>query len=588
MRHTNPLLALLGIAFHGGMVFVLPLIVGFVASLFLDVSEVAETSLGLAIGAAVVVGPVFVALVAGITFKVAQELRFFREKGSLNAVVLLGVVHRHLAIVTPSGYFVLVTGVIFVLLALGFQWASLGVLAVISLVLFYWVVGASVFLSAFMVRTFAWGMGRRQSGIRREMSPAVVQTGDAVEERFHLTRVPVFPGYRLLVQDELPERLDTESRYIANPSASRETLTLAGLLRRTPRGQYRVGPARIQYQDAMGLTRVAVASLATAELTVLPRIRSVRVVEPPRSLDEEPDVLTIRHRFANEDFFRFRAYVPGDDTRRIHWKLSMRAGRLQVRLPESREISHRRIVLAVDTCLRRANMRVAPVLGELLDSLIQAWVSLADEMVRDGEHVTLVSAVPGEKGPAVEKMECRRGAGSPWLEFGARVTWQSRLDLAQLFDEADEGDDLVVISSRFDSPPPGALPGKRVTWIYLAPEDVLGAAPPGWLHRWVGEGNANTLGILKRLFLLPHAAGSTLNGPIRRTYEFVRTLDRDNRLVVARRLAVRSSRKVMALLMGRGDAVYRMEVGPRHYVLRGMRGLARSSGGARVRGRGVA
>jgi len=583
VRRANPVLALLGIGFHGGMMFLLPLVVGFVASLILEVSEVAETSLGLAVGAALVVGPVFVALISGVTFKVVQEARFFLDRGGLDLVTLLDVVHRHLAIVTPSGYGVLVTGTIFVLLSLGFQWASLGVLAVVSLVLFYWVVGASVFLSAFMVRTFSWGMGRSQAGIRREMTPAVVASGYAVEERFHLTRVPIFPGYRLLIHDELPRRLQTESRYIATPRAARETVTLAGLLRRTPRGRYRVGPARIQYQDALGLTRVAVASLATAELTVLPRVRPVRVVEPPRSLDEEPDLLTIRHRFASEDYYKFRSYVPGDDTRRIHWKLSMRAGRLQVRLPEAKEISHRRIVLALDTCLRRANLRVKPVLGELLDALVQAWVSLADEMVRDGEHVTLVSAVLGSEGPEVERMPCRRGAGSPWLEFGARVGWQSRFELEDLFDEDDDAD-LVVLSSRFDSPPPRPLPGRRVTWIYLAPEDVLGDKPPDWLHRWVGEGNAHTLGVLRRLFLLPHAAGSSLNGPIRRTYDFLRTLDHDNRLVVARRLAVRNSRRVLAMLQSRAAAVYRMEVGPAHYVLRGLKGLS-SRGG---QGRGAA
>jgi uncharacterized protein (DUF58 family) len=574
LKRTHPLLAVVGILFHGGMMFLLPLMVGFVASLFMEVSEVAETALGLALGALVVVGPAFLAMVAGVFFKVVQEARFFWDKGRLDPLMLLEVVHRHMSVVTLTGYAVLVTGIVFVLLALQFQWASLGVLAVLSLLLFYWVVGASVFLSAFMVRTFAWGMGRRRSGIRRELSPAVVQTGELVEERFHLTRVPIFPGFRLLIHDRLPGRLDTESRYIATPAATRETVTVSGLLRRTPRGRYRTGAARIQYEDALGLTRVAVASMATAELTVLPRVRTVRVVEPPRSLDENPDILTIRHREANEDYYNFRAYVPGDDTRHIHWKLSMRAGRLQVRLPESREISRRKVVLALDTRLQRANLRVKPALSEILDALVQAWVSLADEMVRDGEHVTLVSSVAGDEGPEVEQMACRRGGGSPWLELGARVTWQSRHDLADLFEGVDEETaDLVVLSSRFDAPPPQALPGKRVTWIYLAPEDVLGEKPPSALHRWVGEGNANALGILKRLLVLPYSAGSTLNSPIWRSYEFLRTLDRDSRLVLARRLAVRSSRRVLAALMGRPDSVYRMEVGPRHYVLRGLKGL---------------
>ena len=571
MRRTHPALAVVGIFFHGGMMFLLPLIVGLVASMLLDVSEVAETSLGLAIGAAVVVGPAFLAILAGVGFKTLQELSFLRQQRTLNAATFVVSLHRHLALITLQGYAVLGTGLLLVILSLGFQWASLGVLAVLSLVLFYWVVGASVLLSAFMVRTFRWGMDRRRSGIRREMAPAVVSTGEAVEERFHLTKVPVFPGYRLLIHDRLPARLDTESRYVATPSASRETVTLAGLVRRTPRGRYRAGPATIQYQDALGLTRVAVASLATAELTVLPRVRPVRIIDPPRSVDESPDLLTIRHRFASEDYYRFRAYVPGDDTRRIHWKLSMRAGRLQVRLPESKEISHRKIVLALDSYLPRNAYRARPVMGNLLDALVEAWVSLTDGLVRDGEQVTLVTAAPGPGGgPVVERYRCKRGTGAPWRELG----WQPWVDLAQLFaDEDEDVADLVVLSSRFASPPPGPLPGRRVTWIYLPPEAVLDPPPPGWFDRWMGEGRRDPLHVLRRMALLPHTAGSTLNGPIRRSYDFLKILNRDSQVRVARRHAVVASHRVMAVLAARPDAVYQMEVGSGHYVLRGIKGL---------------
>ena len=575
MRRTHPALAVVGIFFHGGMMFLLPLIVGLIASMLLDVSEVAETSLGLAIGAAVVVGPAFLAILAGVGFKTLQELAFLRQQRTLNAATFVVSLHRHLALITLQGYAVLGTGLLLVILSLGFQWASLGVLAVLSLVLFYWVVGASVFLSAFMVRTFRWGMDRSRSGIRREMAPAVVRTGEAVEERFHLTKVPVFPGYRLLIHDRLPVRLDTESRYVATPSASRDTVTLAGLVRRTPRGRYRAGPATIQYQDALGLTRVAVASLATAELTVLPRVRPVRIIDPPRSVDESPDLLTIRHRFASEDYYRFRAYVPGDDTRRIHWKLSMRAGRLQVRLPESKEISHRKIVLALDSYLPRNAYRARPVMGNLLDALVEAWVSLTDGLVRDGEQVTLVTAVPGPGGgPVVERCRCKRGTGAPWRELGARVGWQPWVDLAQLFaDEDDDVADLVVLSSRFASPPPGPLPGRRVTWIYLPPEAVLDPPPPGWFDRWMGEGRRDPLHVLRRMTLLPHTAGSTLNGPIRRSYDFFKILNRDSQVRVARRHAITASHRVMAILAARPDAVYQMEVGSGHYVLRGIKGL---------------
>jgi uncharacterized protein (DUF58 family) len=212
------------------------------------------------------------------------------------------------------------TGIWFVVCALGLKWADLSIVGVMCLVLFYSVIGVTSLMSTFLAGSFESGL-RRRGTIDRQMVPAVVLAGEPAEERFIFRRIPVPPGFFLLVEDVLPERLLTQSRYAVGAGARRQELIVGGRLRATPRGLYRLGPAEVYYQDMLGMTRVALASVATCELKVLPRFRNLEIIEPPRSKLSTPDVLTRPHRFPTEDYFRFREYAHGDDTRRISWKL---------------------------------------------------------------------------------------------------------------------------------------------------------------------------------------------------------------------------------------------------------------------------
>ncbi|NOY25668.1 MAG: hypothetical protein GXP62_07320, partial [Oligoflexia bacterium] len=320
MSAPHPLRSLAGISAQGCGILFLPFLVGLACSAFFDVSEVADTSGVLTLVALVFILPPLALQVLGVVIKVGRERRMLREQGRLRVATTLASVHRHMRIVTPRGWGALGAGLWFVVLALGAKWASLGLLAVLSLLLFYIVLGISSFVSTFLVHSFRGGLGRGRSGISRELSPAVVLAGEPAEERFVLERVPVPPGFNLLVEDENLPELGTSSRYAVGAGARRSHVTLSGRFRHTPRGLHRLGPAEIFYQDALGFTRVSVASVATATLKVLPRFRQLVIVDPPRSKLDAPDVLTRPHRFATEDPFGFKDYHPGDDTRRIHWR----------------------------------------------------------------------------------------------------------------------------------------------------------------------------------------------------------------------------------------------------------------------------
>lgn len=569
---------LVGITVHAFGLFLLPFAVAAAAGALVDVSEVLDTAHVLAGLALVFILPPFLAQIAGILLKVHREVRFLTARGQLDPPTLVASLRRHVSIVTPRGWAVLLTGLWFVMLSLVFQWASLGLVAVISLLLFYVVLGASSFVSTFHVRTFAAGLGRGIAGVRRELSPAVVTSGEPAEERFHLTRVPVPAGFVLLIEDPNPPQLATESRYAVGPAGRAGSVTVSGRFRRTPRGLHRLGPAHIWYQDALGFTRVSVASLATAELKVLPRFHPLQIVAPPRSPLEAPDLLTRPHRFATEDHFRFKEYVAGDDTRRIQWRLSMRAGRLTVRQPESREISTRRVVLVLDTWLPRGPLLDDAIgISAVLDRLVETWISLAQELVERGDRVLLVAAADDGTGTLrIEQQSGDRGARRRWQDLGARARWQGSLDVPALLEPLRAEGRAVVVSSRFHAPPAPPV-GQEPTWIYLPPLEALGEAEPPLWQQVVGPGPGAGGRLVERLLRSPGPAGSDEAGFFREWRDILHT----RRLWMARarlrRAASREGGRVLATLVGQGSTVYRLEPGPACHRLVGVAGGARSA-----------
>jgi uncharacterized protein (DUF58 family) len=568
MRQPHPLLSLAGISANGCGLFVMPFAVGLAAALFVDVSEVADTGLVLTILALIFIAPALLMQLLGVVLKVGRERRYLHEAGERSGAALLASIHRHMRIVTPRGWIALLIGLFFVAVALSAKWASFGVLAVLTLLLFYSVLGLTSFLSTFQVQTFQSGLGRGNSGIRREMSPAVVLSGEVAEERIHLTRVPVPSGFMLLVEDENPPELGTESRYSVGAGARRKVVTLSGRFRRTPRGLHRLGPARISYQDAFGFTRVNVASMATAALKVLPRFRDLEIVEPPRSRLEAPDVLTRPHRFATEDYFRFKEYAPGMDTRRIHWRLSIRTGHLQVRQPETREISTRKVLIALDTFLPRGRMLQDAVgMGQILDKLVETWISLANELIERGDQVSLVTALDdGDGNIVVEHITCTTGNRRRWQDMGARACWQGQHELPEVLSSLGSELHAIAVTSRFFPPPAESMGGESFTWIYRSPMDALGPRDPPFWQVIAGPGSGSALHFLSLIFRLPAPVGSDENGTfrqLRRVYQARRRL---------RRVAYIQGAQTLEQLLSRGETVYRLEPGVSGHRLVGLVG----------------
>ncbi|MBT3218087.1 MAG: DUF58 domain-containing protein [Proteobacteria bacterium] len=575
-RHRPPLpfwLTIPGILLQGGGIFFLPFLVGLCAAMLFEVSEVVETLPALLGFTVVVLFPVSLAQLLGLALKSRREIKYWYNRGELGITRLLDVLYTHIRVVTLRGWTILLAGLVFTVMALGLKWASFGLMAVLGLFMFYIMVGWTVFISTFLVRTFEVGMGRSRSGIQRQMIPAVCKTGQLVEEVFTFRRVPVPWGYFLLVEDPLSPRLKTESRYSLGATSSAGETVSRGRLRATPRGHFFLGPARIWYQDLLGITRVSIASVATAELKVLPNFKPVTIIDPPRTSQSIPDIITKPSRYATEDYFRFREYSHGDDTRRIHWRLSMKTGRLQVRQPETKEISTQEVLLVLDTYLPPGKLLNSAIgADEILDSLVDAFLGIARELVSRGDKVTMLSAATGHEKDEVriEMLPVRTGQSARSQDLGARAHWQGRYDLPELLEHAGDEVHGVVVTSRFTAPPPGEIPGKSTTWLFMDPADALGEPDPHWTMQLIGA-DKNPLRVLSFLFRLPHPVGSEDNAIYRRAINGWRIFSLYSARKALRSFASYRAGRTLGELSKRPDAIYRIERDARHIRLVGLK-----------------
>lgn len=445
---------LLRAGMHTALLFVLPWLTGALVGMVFDVREVAETEGRFATFFSMIIVPLLVLQLAAIAVKIGREIRARRAEGARGFKVFVDAVDRHVRVLTSRGMGMAVISLVMVGLSLSLKWGQFAILAVAGLGIMYIASTGATIISAFAVRAFDDRVRRGRGAIDREMSPTVIDAGDAVEERFVLARVPVPPGFRLHIEEQLPVRLGGDTRFALDRSVSRSEVTVSAPLPRTPRGVYRLGPAEIWYEDVLGLTRVYVASRAKASLRALPRLRPVVFERRPRSHTKAEGPLSVLSRLATEEHFRTRQYVQGDDLRRVHWKQSINTGQLIVRVPESIPFAPSRVRLVLDTYLppgwrvaahaegrklkegERAIARAPEALDDVLDLLVEGWIGLAHTLLKRGEAVSLVAAVRDGDATVLREIECKRGEERKWRAIGSDAAWQNDMPLDAVLAQA--------------------------------------------------------------------------------------------------------------------------------------------------------
>jgi uncharacterized protein (DUF58 family) len=363
-------------------------------------------------------------------------------------------------------------------------WASLSVVGVLGL--------GTVYLAAiWTVLVAGGGSPWRGATVARTILPEVAVEGDPLREELHLAGVRIPAGMRLFATGRaLPHGVTT--RYTLAATASLAEIKLESELGSAPRGEHRVPPLTLWLGDALGLTRTPAVQRGAARVSVLPRPTAVDGVRALVGPGRDDASARPTQRQPSEGVFRIRTYVPGDDTRRIHWVRSLQMNQLVMRLPDEVPPAEPAVRLVLDSDLWGTESLSCRAPDELLDALVRVWLGIGKSLAELGVRVTLVTAAPHNGTSSVTERPMLARSPRDALRLGARVAWQTAVPLAQLM--ARDPVRQIVVSGR----PRRIKASPAVSWV-VVPEVA-------WTSRELWSPKPTTLSVK-----LPFPSGSAEN-----------------------------------------------------------------------------
>ncbi len=186
-------------------------------------------------------------------------------------------------------------------------------------------------------------------------------------------------------------------------------------LPRSTRGEYQLGPLRFEQADLFGLWRKTRQFELVETILVRPKIHNLLGDATGRH-QQAPSRTANPALSSSIAFDRLRAYVVGDDLRRVHWKTSARAGELMVRETLDEIVDDILIVIddnTGDLDTGRANSQGSAAEFEPTESyedLVEIAASLAMYAAQVGQRARIrtSSGASAEQNPGVVSTEALR------------------------------------------------------------------------------------------------------------------------------------------------------------------------------------
>jgi uncharacterized protein (DUF58 family) len=345
---------------------------------------------------------------------------------------------EHLDVLSATGRATAWTALVAVALAIKTGWASLSVLGILGLGI---VLVATTWTALAAGGDAPW----RDAKITRAIVPDVAIEGEPLREQLKLDGVRIPMAMRLFASGK-PLKHGYTTRYAVGSDGSSAALELQAELGPAPRGEHHAPSMKLWLGDVLGLTRTAPVERGEVTFTVLPR--PAKVGNARALLGGGRDDVKSRDtiKMPTEGTFRIREYVPGDDTRRIHWVRSLQADQLVVRLPDEIPPADPQVRLVLDNHFADTDRFTCRAPDELLDSMVRVWLGIGKALSETGVRVTLVTGM--ERGGSYVKTErplLGRASGDA-NKLGARVAWQPKVRLDMLLDKP--GARQIVVTCR--------------------------------------------------------------------------------------------------------------------------------------------
>jgi uncharacterized protein (DUF58 family) len=252
---------------------------------------------------------------------------------------------------------------------------------------------------------------RVQEMVSVVLPPAGLFPGEKAEARVE-TRLPRRFPPGLTVHVSLPlawhgRRNDLPSTRMA-PGTSTRTVGL----RAARRGAYHSTEAIVECRDVLGFTVGRLAVSLREAFIVYPALRDPGDASRFMEQADEAAVESPRRR-RSEELLEARKYYPGDDVRRLNWKVFAHLNELFIRLGEEVPPPEARLLFVLDTTTNPLVPRA--VAAEYLDSLVSCCVSVMDAVMAGRTEVLL--SQPGQR-------DCRTFASrAALLSHAADAAW---------------------------------------------------------------------------------------------------------------------------------------------------------------------
>jgi len=211
------------------------------------------------------------------------------------------------------------------------------------------------------------------------LSPADLAAGEEGTASVRVVLPRAFlPGLTVLLSIPLSwhgRRVEVRAPLVPGTNSCRIPFRPAG------RGAYECREALLELRDVLGLTLTRLPVPLDESLRVAPDLDPLSA---PRSRSAEggETVRAARHRRRSEELLETRKYVPGDDPRRMNWKLYAHMRELFIRVGEETPPPDSRLLFFLDTT---ANARVpAAAADAYLDGMVEACGAAALAAMQGG------------------------------------------------------------------------------------------------------------------------------------------------------------------------------------------------------------
>ena len=163
-------------------------------------------------------------------------------------------------------------------------------------------------------------------------SDIIVQSGDAISIDYKISNTSIVPILHAVIEFKLDKRMDTESSlkeiaYFGNF----DKINFSKDIVCKYRGYYKVGQVKVELYDPLLLGKRLIDFNKEIDITVHPKVVPIRQ-KLLQSQDFYGTLKSSRHTLEDRtNIVNIRPYIPGDQLKNIHWKVSAKRDALQTK-----------------------------------------------------------------------------------------------------------------------------------------------------------------------------------------------------------------------------------------------------------------